>query len=1412
MLSALLTIWYSGLQAQVASCPLACNDLVQVSLDENCVVQITPDMMLEGNGTAPGCLYTVQVLNTNGQPLQLTGINPETGAAYVLGDHSWIGPAQVGKTLTVRVWLGNNSCWGSIKIEDKLAPTIDCPAPITIGCWKDTTFTVPVARDNCNGVLSSSSVVTLSDVTTELPCSDANRAVRKIRYQAKDASGNVSAICERVIYYSRITIADIKFPKNYDGTQHNLPHLECSGDWLWNSYKRISSVPFPANWDINGNKYPDPAETGGPYVKSNTNIRGIVDGRVNASDEPIGTGATIRLDTFYNDFVGNNTLCRINTTFTDTKIDICGSSFKVLRYWTVLDWCTGAIANQYQIIKVIDSMGPVATIPPDAPAGTIGCVAATSSPGGPITIASVSSVITANPYTCKGEWLAIDPINIFDCSGANKVTYTVDFALDPFSGDYFFSKDGVTSTQESVDGKPRWRLRNLPYGCTWVRYTLKDDCGNKTEAFTEIRVIDKTPPTPVCDEFTVTTLSNNGFARVFAEALDDGSHDNCSPVGFEVARMTAGCGQNANAFGPYVDFCCADVGTSVTVILKVWDDANGSGVYGDVVSGVSDNFNTCMVVVKVDDKVAPFITCPADKTIGCGADTSLLASEKPVWSTTSLSTPYFTDNCEATLTWATTGKLDNCGQGILYRTFTATDKGGRSYSCTQTITVRNSAPYTGPTAWPTSPKEVTGCMNVDTDPSKTGIPTIGATSCSQVAYTYEDQVFPFVDGVCFKILRKWTVIDWCKFAPNLKPNGEVYPTVPTSGINMWSYIQIIKVSETDKPKIAVTSKADTDAFGENCNGYVELKNSATDCTRSDLLRWTYTIDPNNDGVGPFITGTTNDASGTFAVGTYKITWTVEDMCGNQSTTSYVFKVVDKKKPTPYCISSLTTVVMPSSGMVEIWARDFDKGSFDNCSGPVLFSSVNRYPASRADSLWTFTCANFPSGKDTIHISLNMYVWDAAKNSDYCTVTLVLQKNTGCAPSRPSIGGDISTGKNDMIKDVQVELQNMNSTETTSVRTNTIGQFQFGNIQEGMNYKLTPLKNDDPLNGVSTLDLVLIQRHILNIENFTTAYQYIAADVNHDNKISANDMVELRKLILGIYGDFPNNKSWRFLDKAFTIQDVTNPWNANEYINVNNVKTSLMDNDFMGIKIGDINVSATVNAKSSTTESRNKPLVLITENKEYQAGQTVRMDITAENFKNISGAQWTMNFDAKALEFAKVNSGVLKMSDENVNTLLSKSGKLAFSWNELASQSFNDDKVLFSIEFRAITDNMIGKTVRLTSDITKAEAYTQDLSETNVILSVRDKKNTDALFALDQNNPNPFSASTTISFTLPQAAKAKVTIMDITGKVVKTISGDYPKGRNEILINAEEINAQGVMFYELESNGLKATRKMIFLSK
>ena len=220
------------------------------------------------------------------------------------------------------------------------------------------------------------------------------------------------------------------------------------------------------------------------------------------------------------------------------------------------------------------------------------------------------------------------------------------------------------------------------------------------------------------------------------------------------------------------------------------------------------------------------------------------------------------------------------------------------------------------------------CKNSETDPSKTGTPDLGNRQCSQVAYTYEDQVFPFVDGVCYKILRKWTVIDWCKFAPNLKPDGSEYPRIPTPQVNSWTYTQVIKVSDTAKPKMANPLPKLEPYTRNDCTRYDTIVNSATDCSKD--LKWSYTVRRENSTGTVYKTGTNNDASGIFPVGNYHISWTVEDYCGNDTTSAYTFMVPDNKKPTPYCLSQLTTVVMPSSGDIEIWAKDFDRGSFDNC--------------------------------------------------------------------------------------------------------------------------------------------------------------------------------------------------------------------------------------------------------------------------------------------------------------------------------------------------------------------------------------------------------------------------------------------------------------------------------------------------
>jgi hypothetical protein len=1547
-LSALLTFWSIGVNAQ---CSLACNDLVNVSLDEDCIVTITPDIMLEGQGIPANCTYTVQVLNANGTPR--TFANGTSNPVVNSGD--------IGKTLQVRVFLGANSCWGLVKVEDKLAPRVNCRPKREVACWdKNFDPNLPVraarAKDNCNQDSIIATVV--SDVTTEMPCTGRLRARRIVRYQAVDPSGNKSVICSDTIDYVGITLADVKFPKNYDSTLGHRPHLSCDGSWEWggvydpatrryvNQYQELPNGTLApgSSWDRDGDGYPDPEETGAPFVPNSLNVTGYIRGYM-VSGSPVVTatvpGCTanakvgynlangpwrtacdgnlgmnnFRIDTLYSPLSVGNSICKINITYSDTEVPICANSFKILREWKVIEWCTGKILPHYQIIKVVDDRGPIVSIATDNFSNVQPCAPNFD----------VSSVIPANPYTCTGEWIVEHSLieSIYDCSDSLFIinNYNVMFALRnndgsiPTDGPFYFTRGEVRSEKLTTGpNRGKWRLSNLPLGCTWIKFTFVDECGNTSNAFTEVQVEDRTPPVAVCDEFTVATLSNNGVARIFAETFDDGSHDNCTNVGFEVARMQAGCGQSREVFGKFIDVCCDDITRQVVdangdgvidskdrgyiqVILRVWDDANDSGIFGDDVivspTGVTpvarkrDNFNTCMVLLKVEDKVPPIITCPRDVTIECGADTSSLIHGRPVLSDVILSTPYYTDNCPgSTMSWRNSGTIDNCGQGVITRTFTVYASGYTpqnaaltSASCQQRITVRNTVPYTGPKICPPNGtvwcglenRTITGCIGSDTDPSKTGVPQLGETACSQVAYTYEDQVFNFVENVCYKILRKWTVIDWCKFAPNLDPQGRVYPSVPTKRedvsandvwkVNTWTYTQTIKVSDDTNPNVTRNNANKTfDATGPACNGTIELVETATDCSpaATAALKWKYLVDLYDDDIitntplatsnNNSIAGNNNDASGVYPVGTHEITWTVEDQCGNQKVETYKFTVRDTKKPTPYCLGSLVTVVMPVQGFTEIWAVDYDRGSTDNCerlpltnnpcqnTNPCLLyftfqgmspvrtklceehffkgngqnASPAEYQLGLAQKWIPSTCTSgIYLDCDDVDASpfdeLEVWVWDQSWNSDYCTVTIDVQANEGCTGSR--VAGNISRTATEMVKNVQVTLTNTNNNETKLALTDQNGKYEFFGMSNGANYLVTPEKDDDPLNGVSTLDLVLMQRHILNINKFDHAHKYLAGDINRDNKITASDLVELRKLILGIYAKLPSNKSWRFVDKNATFADNANPWSASEKINIANFTTTMVSNNFSAIKIGDINSSATVGFNAPVEGRTAKNLELKVDDVEMSAGQDVVINVTTSTLEKMSGAQWTMNFDPAFVEFKNVLAGVLKIDESNYHV---SNNKVAFSWNEVKGQTFKKNEILFTLVLKATTNTQLSKVLSITSDAMNSEAYTHDLSTMGVKMTFESRSQ--EIFTLGQNNPNPFTDKTSIAFTLPQAGQATITIYDLTGKVVRQISNSFPKGQSEIVIKAEDLQATGVLFYELESLGQKSTKKMIYLGK
>lgn len=1075
------------------------------------------------------------------------------------------------------------------------------------------------------------------------------------------------------------------------------------------------------SWDKNGDGYPQANELEGPTI----------DGR------PI---------------YPNTGRCKIQLTYSDQVIPICANSYKIIRHWTALDWCASTSSTNpiydFQIIKVLDDQGPISTCPQD-------------------------QTVYSNPYTCSANVSLDPPISVYDCS--DNVTYSVAVLLADNNGnppvDGVYVGDDVVYT---LDQKAN--VGNLPGGKrTWIRYTLYDECGNTGNCFTEIDVKDNVPPIPVCDEFTVVSLTTNNAGRVYAETFDDGSHDNCSEVTFMVARM------GSTNFGPYIDFGCADVGNDdLMVVLKVTD--------------TSGNTNTCMVSVEVQDKIGPqWVFCPENVSLECTNDIVDIRPEILGFATAS-------DNCPGVVvTHRDVGGLNQCGVGTFVRIWTATDKAGRSITKNQAIVISNANKFTGPTSWP-SDRNLTGCHDASTDPSTTGEPLYGDDHCSILATTYEDQVFEFVEDACFKILRRWTIIDWCQYVDNV-------PTSSNPGI--FRHTQIIKVNDYDAPVFSAPCH-DVTVNGETaaCAGEVTVKANITDCTPYDQLAISYKVDYGNNGSFEI----TNGVGGVFnrndvPFGTHKIVWTAEDKCGNESTCTGTFTVQDKKKPTPYCLGGITTVIMPEGGYVDIWANDFNIGSYDNCpDSPLTFRMRLAGTTGSPTPGYTFYC------EDRGTHELEIWVYDGSGNSDFCITTIMIQDNGSCANASSGVivSGSVMTEMHDAVDQTMVMLENASlNSEGVMNETSATGEYAFDDVNSNANYGLTASRKDDYLNGVSTLDLVMIQRHILGISLLDSPYKVIAADINNNKDVSATDLVQLRKLILGLIEEFPDNESWRFVNANQNFADNRQPWNYMESISLEQLQSDMYDNNFVGIKIGDVNNNAKSN-KFMSTEVRNGLAPVILElTKEATSDKVTDMTFQITKSEKLYGFQFTVAYDPAVATFVEVLNSEIGLTSDNIGVQMMERGLISISWNATEAEDLNDLNA-FTLRFKNVGKNSIKvEDIAITSSVTTAEAYDLQMNTRKVELREKsiDPEHSGEI-SLYQNTPNPFDNHTTVSFYLPESGEAVLSVYDVAGKRLFEITKSFNKGLNHVELTHEVLKSSGVMYYQLEKDGFRITKKMI----
>lgn len=1101
---------------------------------------------------------------------------------------------------------------------------------------------------------------------------------------------------------------------------------------------------------------------------------------------PSGTG--------YPNIDGKNILpgnfCNLSAGFIDVTISLCSGSYKIARTWTVIDWCPGSPpSTATQIIEVLDQTPPVVTAPLD------------------ITISTSAS-------SCTADVVVAPATLVDDCSNIGLINVRME---TPFGT--VFSNGGMIS--------------NLPVGVHQIKFKAITDCAQQGEDIMYITVQDLQPPAPVCNAQLAIPLNNEGEAIIPAYIFNAGSYDNCGDVYFKVKRMTAPAGYTCsnegnpnNMFDDFIQFCCEDIAhNNIMVILRVYDVQPVAGpVPDDYLAG---HFNNCMVQVEIQDKLPPAIICPSDLTISCQfpftmtnlnvfgkvvldeADRDPICLDDPGDGLPGVQCPGLdglaTDNCFVTVTSTATSDINMCGTGKVYRTFTATDDGGISATCVQTITIINFYPFhEGLIDWPED-YTTTNICDVDLlDPEDLdypyNAPVITEGPCDLVPIpAYEDDVFDFSnhDQACFKILRTWTVIDWCQLG---------------SGNGTWEHIQVIKVMNSDPPVISGVEDLTECSYDPECGGVVlDFEAEASDlCSGPNSLTWKYYIDIDNNAIFDFVSQASTGGSISFSydmpIGHHRILYTVWDQCGNTAVKEQLVTVNSCKGPSAKCHALQTNLMGMDmnndgilEGMVVLWASMFDAGSDHPCGNEFSLA----FSEDPLNITKVFTCADF--GLDTLEI----WVIDENGLTDVCITTVDVQDNNNvCPPSSGGtsgvIAGNISVPQAGKLSGAMVYLDGSNQ---GGIPTTSEGYFLFPAIPFGGQYVVRPVKEGDAKNGVSTIDLVKMQKHLLGIEPFNSPYQYIAADINNSSGITAIDLLQLRKLILGYYTEFPNNHSWRFIDDAYLFPDPHNPWTAPwpETYNIIPFSTNMNDVNFDAIKIGDINLSASLQATGSVIIPRSGQRGVVDYViREEPETDVFKVDLYLQDARQYNALQFSFDWDQKGYTLMDWQPGDQLHADE---VRMPAQDRESASLSTFTMTAWPEGKMhLLTLWLKRNPQMVYPFQLFLKPRPTAALAYRAETEEeVSVQLNGSPLKGMALL-----NKPNPFRDMTIITISSEREEEAVLRVYDLNGKIVHTRSLHLVKGENECVVHKSDLKIAGMYTYEIESGFQYSTNRMIIV--
>ena len=591
-------------------------------------------------------------------------------------------------------------------------------------------------------------------------------------------------------------------------------------------------------------------------------------------------------------------------------------------------------------------------------------------------------------------------------------------------------------------------------------------------------------------------------------------------------------------------------------------------------------------------------------------------------------------------------------------------------------------------------------------------------------------------------------------------------------------------------------------------------------------------------VGNTVTATikwnTGAAPGTYKrvelpTGNHKLKWLISNSFNNEKVCEHTINMTDCKKPTVVCINGISVNIMPT-GMITLWASDFLQYTEDNATPtPQLKSAIRKLGAADGQGNTTgfprnadgspqtgldFSCAELGIQE------VELWSIDLTGNADYCQVFVIIQDNLGNCPGTPSpivqacvkcengqVGSEPVTLTMEIQRPGLPPLTLQNGPTNPNCITN-----QQASIPIGSSYTITPSNNTNPINGMSTYDIVLIARHLLGLDILNSPYKLIAADVDRSNFVGVGDLVQMKRLILGIYTELPQNTSWRFVPKNYVFPNPNFPSFPPfpEKIEVTNVSDTIpVSFEFKSIKIGDVNGTAICNGFAPGTEDRSNVSISIPD-LNLAAGEEVDLPLRFTEAGEWLGFQIGLRFNPSLLEVVQVTPGNLPQMNSSYISQPAP-GLVRMLWFDAESVALLPDQAVSTVRVRALAPVSLKDEVTLTNDQMTAEAYDAALKTSPLQLVFAGKTNgTNELSATTilAPQPNPTADGFSIPVRLGEAATVQVQVTDLTGKTLYQTELPCTTGSHLLAVPAAALPQAGVYGWRVQVGNEAKSGKVV----